>query len=171
MSCGSETYRADRRQDPALFDNVLGLIRVSKDTECHVFHRSSRTKIATLDDGAPPASAKSAEKTALSAILTCGIRGGVPPLKRRSVTCDIKSTPARSPERSTAPPCCSTLTKRFGGRGRVRVFVKGYDLAAADGVDVREVALVGAPVGFDLPDVMTEHDDLVALRDEFTRLE
>jgi hypothetical protein len=44
-------------------------------------------------------------------------------------------------------------------------------MPAADGEDVREVALVGAPVGFDLPDVMAEHDGLVALCDEFTRLE
>ena len=51
------------------------------------------------------------------------------------------------------------------------MLLKGYDLAAADGVDVREVALEDALVGFDLPDVMTEHDDLVALCNEFTLLE
>ena len=44
-------------------------------------------------------------------------------------------------------------------------------MAAADRKDVREVALVGTPAGFDLPDVMTEHDDLVALGDEFAWLE
>jgi hypothetical protein len=48
----------------------------------------------------------------------------------------------------------------------------GTALAPGDGAEgdlvqkcVREVALEGAPVGFDLPDVMTERDDLVALCD------
>ena len=58
---------------------------------------------------------------------------------------------------------CSTLTVRFGDCGCVHVLVEGHYLTAADGKDVREVALDGALVGFDLPDVMTEHDDLVAL--------
>ena len=49
--------------------------------------------------------------------------------------------------------------------------MEDHDLTAADGEDVREVALNGAPVGFDLPDVMTEHDDLVALSNEFTLFE
>ena len=65
----------------------------------------------------------------------------------------------------------SIWTKRFGSRCGVRVLVKGRDLAAADGVDVRKVSLVGAPVGFDLPDVMTEHHDPVALRNKLTGLE
>jgi pimeloyl-ACP methyl ester carboxylesterase len=63
------------------------------------------------------------------------------------------------------------LTIRFGDRGRVHVLVEGHDLTAADGEDVRKVALNGAPVGFDLPDVMTEDDHLVALCNEFMLLE
>lgn len=56
-------------------------------------------------------------------------------------------------------------------RGLVHVLVEGRDLTAADGEDVRKVALNGALVGFDLTDVMTEDDHLVALCNEFMLLE
>jgi hypothetical protein len=51
----------------------------------------------------------------------------------------------------------------FSNRCRVSVLLKGYYLTAANGMDVHKVAFPGAPSSFDLPGVMTEHHDFVAL--------